>query len=391
MDLLRTPNKDRLSGLRQRWVLFAIVCLLILAGGFIFLSNSLGVVAAVRWLITPVLITIYLLTVLWRNLGANHRAGESQLLPGFGWGNILTLARGILIAAMMGFLFLSRPEGWLIWIPGILYILADAADFFDGYLARVTNHETRLGEILDMRFDGLGVLTASLLAVKYSQVPDWYILVGSARFLYMGGLWLRKRLNKPIYELPPSISRRVFAGFLMGFLAVILLPLFSPPGTKIAASLFGIPFLVGFTWDFLTISGVVQPIKDNFSQFTQIAKRWLPVVLRLVILGLYTAWMSKAIQNINFGDPAIVLLGLSYSALVFLIVLGAAPRIAAGLALATLGVYQMFASLTAIQIVLAAAYIILLYMGSGALSLWTPEEGLIHSRAGERGALGAEN
>jgi len=222
-------------------------------------------------------------------------------------------------------------------------------------------------------------------------VPDWYILVGSARFLYMGGLWLRKRLNKPIYELPPSISRRVFAGFLMGFLAVILLPLFSPPGTKIAASLFGIPFLVGFTWDFLTISGVVQPIKDNFSQFTQIAKRWLPVVLRLVILGLYTAWMSKAIQNINFGDPAIVLLGLSYSALVFLIVLGAAPRIAAGLALATLGVYQMFASLTAIQIVLAAAYIILLYMGSGALSLWTPEEGLIHSRAGERGALGAEN
>jgi len=46
--------------------------------------------------------------------------------------------------------------------------------------------------------------------------------------------------------------------------------------------------------------------------------------------------------------------------------------------------FQTYASLTTVQIALATAYMLILYLGSGAYSLWTPEESLIFKRAGER-------
>jgi FtsH-binding integral membrane protein len=67
-----------------------------------------------------------------------------------------------------------------------------------------------------------------------------------------------------------------------------------------------------------------------------------------------------------------------------MLVLGAAGRVAAIMALVLLGVNQMYASLTSEQILLAFAYTAILFIGSGALSLWTPENRLIYRRAGER-------
>jgi hypothetical protein len=66
-----------------------------------------------------------------------------------------------------------------------------------------------------------------------------------------------------------------------------------------------------------------------------------------------------------------------------LIVFGVAARFSAILALCVLGFYQMYASLTPVQIALAVGYTAILYLGSGALSLWAPEDQLVYRRAGE--------
>ena len=167
----------------------------------------------------------------WRNLDAQPPPGGKRLLPSLGWGNRLTLLRGVLVGGMLGFLFLPRPAGLAGLDPGhSVHACQTSADFFDGYVARVTDHATRLGEILDMSFDGLGVLVASVLAVQYGQAPAWYLLVGAARYLFLAGEWLRRRLGRPIYPIPPSLNRRVFAGLQMGFLAAVLLPLISAAG-----------------------------------------------------------------------------------------------------------------------------------------------------------------
>jgi CDP-diacylglycerol---glycerol-3-phosphate 3-phosphatidyltransferase len=98
----------------------------------------------------------------------------------------------------------SYPNRKISWpgLPAIIFTLAIAADFFDGFAARVSNHVTRLGEALDMKLDGVGVLIAIILAVQYGSLPAWYLLVASARYLYLGGIYIREKKAYPVYELP---------------------------------------------------------------------------------------------------------------------------------------------------------------------------------------------
>jgi hypothetical protein len=46
----------------------------------------------------------------------------------------------------------------------------------------------------------------------------------------------------------------------------------------------------------------------------------------------------------------------------------------------------MIASLTPVQIIQAALYTAILYMGTGAYSLWKPEDRLIYNRTAELSA-----
>jgi CDP-diacylglycerol--glycerol-3-phosphate 3-phosphatidyltransferase len=386
MAVIRTDNQLALNGLRKRWMAFWLVCMLSLAGGFAFLSAAWQPEYALRWLFLASLTLTYLLAVLWRGLPYNYRAGENFLLPTLGWGNRLTLLRGALVGGLVGFLFSPQPSGWLAWLPGILYTLADAADFFDGYLARRTCHATHLGEILDMSFDGLGVLAAAALAVQYRQVPAWYLLVALARYLFLAGAWLRQRLGLPVYTLPPSATSRILAGLQMGFVAVMLWPLFTPPGTHIAAALFGLPFLLGFLRDWLYTSGVLRS-EQAYSQGWQTAVQlWLPFALRLGILALGIPMLYQSFQVYPGFGAAFLFLIFIEGLVVMMLVLGITSRINAILALCLLGFHQLFASLTPIQILLAIAYAAILFMGSGALSLWVPEDYLFYHHAGEQPA-----
>lgn len=368
-----------LGSLRLRWWLFAAGCCFMLSGGFFTLWFGWRPDLAVRWLVLPTLATTYLLIVFRRSLPANHRVGEEGILPSLGWSNLLTLMRGLLLAAMTGFLFLPPPQHWLIWLPGILYVLADASDFFDGYVARITGRVTRLGEILDLSFDGLGVLVASLLAVQYGQAPAWYLAVAFARPLFLAGLWLRRRSGLPVYELPTNMTRRIFAGLQMGFLAVILLPLFSPPGTHIAAALFALPLLAGFLRDWLFVSGALQPGRLP-EALQNIFSRWTPLALRLAVLALnlmiMASWSDRSAADI-------LVLNLVNATLVGLVVLGIMPRTTSIFALSMLGFYQMVSPLSAAQMILAVVYTTIIYFGGGRLSLWTPEEKLFQRHAGE--------
>ena len=379
-----SSNPQVLKRLRQRWVAFFILCALSLLAGYTFLHSTWQPEAALRWLALSSLTLAYLLIVLWRGLAHNYRNGETALLPEFGWGNHLTLLRGMLVAGLVGFLFSPQPDGWLAWMPGILYTLADAADFFDGYLARRTNHATHLGERLDISFDGLGVLAAVAVAIQYGQVPAWYLLVALARYLFLAATALRRRLGKPIYEMPPNITRRILAGLQMGFMAVMLWPLFTPPGTHIAAALFGLPFLAGFLRDWLYICGVLRPQVGKATGWQASLQHWLPFAVRLGLPLLGTGMLAQSLPDAaDFGTPFTLLLIIEGLVLLMLF-LGIASRINAILALCLLGFHQMFASLTSLQIALAVAYSMILFMGSGMLSLWVPEDYLFYHHAGER-------
>jgi CDP-diacylglycerol--glycerol-3-phosphate 3-phosphatidyltransferase len=385
--------------LRLRWALTALGAILLLLFGYAVLGAAWQAGSASQWAFQTSLGFIYLLWVLGRNLSANHRIGDTQLLPTLGAANSMTLARGMLIACLLGFLFQPRPESWLAWIPGALYTLAVLADFLDGYLARLTRRSTRLGEILDMSFDGWGVLAASLLAIQYGQVPLWYLLVALARYIFLTGLWLRQRLHLPIYELQPSVRRRAFAGVQMGFLFFILMPVFSPPGTHLAAAIFALPFLAGFIVDWLAVCGVFTSRRNQrlamhhlSSSLKDLVLKWLPVGLRLVAVSLLTLELVRLFLNptvshyprFSNGSTDSLFLALAQVLVLLFLFLGVGGRVAAIFGLCILGIQQMVGSLTPTQIALAILYTSILYLGTGLLSLWKPEERLIYRRAGER-------
>ena len=235
-----------LASLRRRWWLALGLGILLLAAAFFWLRATLGLRPAVFWAALAVPTAVFELAVLRRNLPANHAPAEATLFPGLGPANWVTVSRGLLLAVLAGFLLLPRPSGALAWAPALLYTVAIAADLLDGALARLTGRVTALGAALDMEFDGLGVLAASALAVRYGQLPWPYLSAGLARYLFVAGLVWLKQAGRPTAALTPSTIRRIAAGLQMAFISVILWPLFGPPATTVAGVCFAVPFLVGF-------------------------------------------------------------------------------------------------------------------------------------------------
>lgn len=372
--------------LRIRWGIFAgsvLVCLLL--GYQIAKSVWYQPVVPFRWAVLSALAYVYLLVGLWRNLDKNHRPGEIDLLPTFGWGNTLSLVRGVLMMALVGFLFQPRPgagslNDWRSWVPGLLYTLAALPDYVDGYFARITNHVTKLGEWLDMTLDSVGVLAATFLAFQYGTIPWWYLPIGLARYLFLAGIWLRERRGLPVYEMPYSVRRRGFAALKMGFMFVILLPPFMAPGTHLGAAAFGIPFAAGFLWDWGYVSGLISPDAGNqYPRLKHFILRWLPLIPR----GLAVALIGPSLLR-HWQTPDLQWLAILEIIVTILLALGVWPRTVAIGAVILVGVNQVLTPLTIDQLTLIVAYISLIFLGTGAYSLWPFEERLIYHRIGDK-------
>jgi len=383
--------ENALGRLRSAWFGILAVTLLTLGAGGWFLASWWRFDLAIRWVIMTACLAAYVLGSLWVILPLNRRPLQSDNLPSLGIGNVLTVARGILLAIVAGFLLLPRPTGLLGFMPGSLFTTAVALDYFDGYLARRSKRVTQLGEALDLRLDGLAILVGSSLAVHYEQVPTWFLLVGLARYLFIAGQRLLVRLRQPLFPLDNRPGRRPIAGVMMGLTAVLLFPFFSPPATHLAGIIFSVPFLAGFMRDFLMISGKMP--RKNWTEvithsrsFIKLAA-WFPFILRLLTTILLAYWLiEKAFHGTIHSEASsllkAVIIVLSSVSLV-LLTLGAAGRIAALGMLIAVGFFHEIQILSGIESALLIAGSVLFLIGSGPCSLWTPENKLIEKRLGE--------
>jgi CDP-diacylglycerol---glycerol-3-phosphate 3-phosphatidyltransferase len=81
----------------------------------------------------------------------------------FNWPNLLTLARISLIPLLVIFFYLPVP--WAHFAAALLFAIASATDWLDGYLARYLKQTTKLGAFLDPVADKLMVSVALVLIV----------------------------------------------------------------------------------------------------------------------------------------------------------------------------------------------------------------------------------
>lgn len=400
MDKIKsTHHSQALIKLRKQWAGYSLLSGLILGISHWGIKILWGNKEANQWLAITGVMLIYLLWTFLGLLEQNHREGDTELLETIGAGNSLTIMRGVLVAMIAGFLFLPRPSGYLSWAPALLYIISDIADFADGILARKANHATKMGESLDVFLDGLGLFLVTLLAFQYGTVPIWYLLVGIARYLFIIGINFRKARNKTIYNLEPSVFRRGMAGLQIGFVTVMIFPVVSPPATTFAATLFMIPFLGGFIYDWLSVSGgrksPTQKIQNQREELQGVLRDWIPLILRVIlamifvhrlIIGVNKASITaEGYRLVEIADPELFLTMYVFLEGLFLVTLtlGAAGRVIAVIALISMGVRLQYDLFNIEYAILLTSLMGILFLGTGKYSLWQPMEELIRTRIGE--------
>jgi len=366
-----------LRGLRRAWWMLLLASLLLTALGVELLGRVWSPPEVLRWAALTAAVVGVQLILLRRNLLQNHRPGDDTLLAGLGPANAITLARGLAIPAFAGFLAAPLPlTGALAWAPAILYAAAVLPDFFDGAVARATNRVTVLGGILDMEYDCLANLAVSLLVVRLGKVPGWYISLGLARYLFVAGIWWRERRSLPVYDLTPSNTRRLAAGFQMAFFCVALWPIFGAPATAVAGTLFVAPILLGFVRDWLIVSGRVSPLAPGYRRFQRWrdwAGVWLPPVLRWIGALAAGVFLLPALRQ----TPLVAALA---AASAVSLALGIGARVGAiGLLLATSAGVALV-GFQPYDAVLMVATIPLLYLGAGRFALWRGEDALFARR-----------
>ena len=329
------------------------------------------------------LVACRLQRTLHHHLAGNHRPGEEGLLfPTLGAANWITVLRAGAVVALAGFLpltiygFQELPES-LAWAPGLFYLVISAADLLDGIVARKLQRTTELGKKLDIETDAAGLMTASLLAVSLDRLPVIYLLVGSAYYLFILGIQVRQKRDKPVAELQQRPYARIIAGFQMGLVGMALLPMFNPVFTRTAGLIFMTPLLLGFFRDWLVVScrlrtdGAQQSVLDRWAGSK--GMKALPLLLRFVLLadGLAASVTYSVQEPLQVWQLAYIFSCLfagigfmSRSASLFLVVLLAGSQSPFGLSFLSLALFSAAATL--------------MLSGSGSMSFWAPEERILY-------------
>ncbi|GGI94633.1 hypothetical protein GCM10008995_01090 [Halobellus salinus] len=216
--------------------------------------------ASVRWLTPVAAVSAFQLWFAYRHLDANRPDGRDTPVPvhrSLGIPNLITLGRGALVAAVVGFGTLTpRPE--IAWLPAVLYGAACGLDSVDGFLARRTERTTLLGAKLDMAIDTTGFFVAPVVGVLWDQLPVWYLSLSVARYLFKLGCWNRRRQGKPVFDLPPSLLRRPLAGTQMAFITFALMPIAPLSIVTPLAAVVLTASLAVFVRDSLVVAGVYR-------------------------------------------------------------------------------------------------------------------------------------
>jgi CDP-diacylglycerol--glycerol-3-phosphate 3-phosphatidyltransferase len=169
----------------------------------------------------------------------------------------------------------------------------------------------------------------------------------------------------------------------MGFLAVVLLPVFTPPATHVAAALFGLPLLVGFARDWLSVSGWWKPAapRPESTTLQRLASHWLPLGARLAML-LGAALVVRA--AITGQSGAALVFGAAFLLVTLMVVLGVAGRTTAVLGMCLLAINPFDGAWGLPQTALLACYALILFLGPGSYAVWAPEERWVYRGMAER-------
>lgn len=138
--------------------------------------------------------------------------------------NALALLR-VFMAPLM-FLFLVNRElfsvhvSWLDYFAALIFVLASATDFFDGFIARSWDQQTTLGAVLDPLADKMLTLAAFLGLMLIDRANAWAIYLILTREFFITGIRVMavsegKNIASTMAGKVKTVSQMIAIGFLM--------------------------------------------------------------------------------------------------------------------------------------------------------------------------------
>ncbi len=100
--------------------------------------------------------------------------------------NKLTLSRMLLVPIIV--VLLLFPGKWTCLFATLLFILASATDWVDGYVARRSGTVTSFGKFLDPLADKVLISSILIMLAQHGWVPGWIVSVIVARELIVTGM-----------------------------------------------------------------------------------------------------------------------------------------------------------------------------------------------------------
>ena len=160
--------------------------------------------------------------------------------------NAVTLIRVALALALVPPLLAGQPAGWIVaGVAGVALTL----DGVDGWLARRQGLVSDFGARFDMEADSILALILSLHVVAGSAVGAEGLILGLARYAFLGAMLIWPWLAAP---LPQKFRRKTICVVQMVALILLLLPILTPDAAilvaRLAAALVVWSFAVDILW-----------------------------------------------------------------------------------------------------------------------------------------------
>ncbi|NNU79449.1 CDP-alcohol phosphatidyltransferase [Halovulum dunhuangense] len=184
--------------------------------------------------------------------GAIALAGLARHYPHrrLGLCNVVTLARGGLVAGLAGLLAAPQVlEGFVAWAALGVALLALAMDGLDGWAARRAGLSSDFGARLDMEVDvALGLILA-LLAWLSGKAGFWVLGLGLMRHVFVAAGWVLPALQGALF---PSFRRKLVCVIQIAALIALMAPVVQPPLAGwiagVALAILGASFLRDAVW-----------------------------------------------------------------------------------------------------------------------------------------------
>lgn len=117
-------------------------------------------------------------------------------------------------------LFENIHVSWLDYFAALIFVLASATDFFDGYIARQWDQKTTLGAILDPLADKMLTLAAFLGLLMIGRANPWAIYLIMTREFFITGLRVMavsegKNIEATMAGKVKTVFQMIAIGFLM--------------------------------------------------------------------------------------------------------------------------------------------------------------------------------